>query len=149
MSTVLKTEALVIVVAFVALNCSEYFYHRYVAHGFDKTYHVAHHRGQIDKSRYPAWAGIAGLVILAMFVPAGTLQGALIGFLLEIFYFLVLHTFYHSKVTIPIKTLSRLKEEHRIHHQRPQCNFGVTTRVWDRLFKTTRRVQNVEKVIAQ
>jgi sterol desaturase/sphingolipid hydroxylase (fatty acid hydroxylase superfamily) len=131
------TEVWAIVVAFVVFNCSEYFYHRYVAHRLDKTYHAAHHRGQIDKSRYPAWVVIAGMIAVTMFVSAGTLRGLLMGFLLEVCLFIALHTSLHSEVTLPLRWYARIKQAHIIHHQRPQYNFGVTTTIWDRLFNTT------------
>lgn len=124
----LLLEALVAMEAFVTCTCIEYFYHRYVAHRFEKTYHMAHHRGQIDQSRYTAWVVIASLIPITMFVPAGILRGQMIGSLSEVCLFMAIHYLFHSNVNVPIQLYARLKQHHKTHHQNPQHNFGVTTR---------------------
>ena len=133
----LLSEALVAMGAFVTCTCLEYFYHRYVAHRFEKTYHLAHHRGQIDQSRYPVWVVIASLIFITTFVPAGILRGLLIGFLSEVCLFIAIHYLFHRNVNVPIQLYARLKQHHKTHHQNPRYNFGVTTRIWDQLFKTS------------
>jgi len=133
----LLLEALVALGAFVTCTCIEYFYHRYVAHRFDRAYHLAHHRGQIDESRYTAWLVVTSLIPITMLVPAGVLRGLMIGSLGEVCLFMTIHYLFHSNVNVPIELYARLKQHHKTHHQSPQHNFGVTTRVWDRLFKTS------------
>jgi len=132
----LLLEALVAMGAFVTFTCIEYFYHRHVAHRFDKTYHLAHHRGQIDQSRYAAWVVIASVIPITLLVPAGVLRGLMIGSLGEVCLFIAIHYLFHSNVNVPIQLYARLKQHHKAHHQNPRYNFGVTTRMWDQLFKT-------------
>ena len=133
----LLLEALVAIGAFVTCTCIEYFYHRYVVHHFVKTYHLAHHRGQIDQSRYAAWVVIASVISFTMFVPAGVLRGLVIGSLGEVCVFIAIHYLFHSNVNVPIQLYVRLKQHHKTHHQDSQHNFGVTTSMWDLLFKTS------------
>lgn len=133
----LLLEVLVAMGAFVTCTFIEYFYHRCVVHRIVKTYHLAHHRGEIDQSRYAAWMVIASVISLTMFVPAGILRGLIIGSLSEVCLFIAIHYLFHSNVNVPIQLYAHLKQHHQTHHQTPQHNFGVTTRIWDQLFKTS------------
>lgn len=123
-------------IGFVACSFLEYAYHRWIAHPIDARYHAAHHAGQIDKSRYPAWCFVAAMPLVVALLPGGVWRGLLIGSFLEICLFIGINALYHSSLTIPLRTYTNLKRRHEEHHASPQCNYGVTTAVWDKLFKT-------------
>jgi len=65
---------------------------------------------------------------------AGLQSGWLAGF---VFYSLVHHSHHHWQTKSG--WMRHLKAYHRIHHQFPDKNYGVTMRFWDWVFKTQYR----------
>ena len=64
----------------------------------------------------------------------GFLAGVLAGF---VFYGLFHHVHHHFH--FKNRQYRRLRAHHFIHHQYPDSNFGVTSRLWDHVFGTTYR----------
>jgi sterol desaturase/sphingolipid hydroxylase (fatty acid hydroxylase superfamily) len=63
---------------------------------------------------------------------SGFVAGLLGGF---VFYYCFHHIHHHFN---PKNSWYRkLRAHHKIHHQMPETNFGVTMRFWDRVFRTT------------
>jgi len=79
--------------------------------------------------------------LLVVWVVAGTifeipyLLSFLAGLTTGFFFYGVFHHVHHH-FDLPKGWNRKLRIHHKIHHQFPEVNFGVTTRVWDHVFGT-------------
>lgn len=114
----------------------EYFAHRFIAHRVPmfREAHALHHQAQRD---FIALHPVMTLALYAAFwMLFGFGAGAVsVGFSTGYVCYSVLHTAFHYAAIEPGNFLYRLKMRHVIHH-RADVNFGVTTSLWDRAFKT-------------
>jgi cyclopropane-fatty-acyl-phospholipid synthase len=118
----------------------EYALHRFLLHGIEpfRSWHLEHHR------RPRALLGIptvlsAILVLALVFLPTlvignrwvatGVTLGVIVGYL---GYAWTHHVLHHWNVYTP--WLRSRKRLHRLHHSRHDCEYGVTTSIWDRVF---------------
>ncbi len=121
---------------------TEYIFHRWIYHQEDGIYgqgHRIHHTDDQAKIAMPwfmttitvfaLWYVASELLRIPYF--SGVMSGWLAGF---VYYSLVHHSHHHWN--IPSSWFRRLKAYHRIHHQFPEYNFGVTMRFWDLVFGT-------------
>ena len=126
----------------VSWTLSEYVFHRWVYHldfGLLSHGHDRHHH---DPTGYVA---MPWFVTPILFVPIQQLVAGLFGvagastFLAGWFggfiaYSYMHHSLHHHK--LPFAWYRHLQSQHRLHHAFPETNFGVTMRVWDRVFRT-------------
>lgn len=121
---------------------TEYAFHRWVYHqpkGIFGEGHNIHHteaKALIAMPWFITTATMFGLwygISLRWGVPgfASVTAGWLIGF---VWYSLVHHSHHHW--AIRLGWVRRLKAYHRVHHQFPDRNYGVTMRFWDTVFGT-------------
>jgi len=132
----------------------EYILHRYLGHvhkgkNFFKTEHLQHH----GKFAYFAPAHkklIAAIVVFCLFLGLMSLIFPVLytfSFLLGTYSMYALyeitHFRFHSKLPVaPIFIV--LRKHHFFHHfHNPKTNFGVTSRIWDRVFGTFTSVEKV------
>ena len=127
----------------------EYFLHRYIFHFYSESnigkrlhyiIHGVHHNypKSTDKLFMPPVAGLAMsgalYLILSSFLGKLTfvfLPGLITGYLIYVF----LHYFIHT--SRPPKMFRKLWIHHHLHHHKyPERCFGVSTHIWDRIFKT-------------
>lgn len=121
---------------------TEYAFHRWVYHqpkGIFGEGHNIHHTDAksliampwfiTTATMFALWYGLSMRAGIAGF--ASTTAGWLLGF---VWYSLVHHSHHHW--VMRIGWARRMKAYHRIHHQFPEWNYGVTMRIWDTVFGT-------------
>ena len=137
--------ALTGVSGYMAWGLSEYAFHRWLyhqPHGMLADGHRIHHEDPVVLIAMPWFmipTTIFGLwylcsVMLRLPFFAAGLAGWLAG---SVWYGVVHHSHHHWAMRNP--WLRTLRVSHRIHHQFPEWDFGVTTRLWDRVFGTRYR----------
>ena len=120
---------------------TEYAFHRWIYHQPDGIFgdgHRIHHEEPLDLIAMPWFmttATMFGIWYLGVILPLPFLASCLAGWLTGfVWYSLVHHSLHHWHFRHP--WLRRLEANHRVHHQFPDTNFGVTMRYWDRVFGT-------------
>jgi len=122
-----------------AWTLAEYLMHRFAFHRLPIIYdlHKAHHDDPRAHLGSPFWIGVPclprrWLCSYLWEVEArgeGTGTGLIAGYL---WYLCLHHAIHHSRFTRS-SYLRRAKRTHSRHHYSPvECNFGVTTRLWDK-----------------
>ena len=123
---------------------AEYSVHRFVLHRiaiFSKL-HQAHHDESLELIGTPTLYSAFFLVAVA-YLPAAVLTdrytaacwfaGLLIGYV----YYVFVHYAVHHLSSGGFQFMKSLKRQHSIHHHgASESNFGVTTDLWDRVFRT-------------
>lgn len=129
----------------MAWGLTEYIFHRWVYHQPDGIFgegHNIHHTEAQELIAMPwfmttltmfaLWAFCARILNIPYF--SSILSGWLAGF---VWYSIVHHSHHHW--ILRNGWIRRLKAYHRVHHQFPGYNFGVTIRYWDVVFGTVYR----------
>lgn len=126
----------------VSWTLSEYIFHRWVYHldfGLLSHGHDQHHN---DPTGYVA---MPWFVTPILFMPIQQLLSGYYGvagastFLAGWFGGFIAYSFMHHSLhhyKLPFGWYRHLQSQHRIHHAFPETNFGVTMRLWDRVFRT-------------
>jgi sterol desaturase/sphingolipid hydroxylase (fatty acid hydroxylase superfamily) len=117
---------------FLALTLSEYIVHRFVLHAIAPVQHGIHHarpRDAIDKIFWQIWVGF---VVFYLMTGGAALAGALVAYA---WYLFVHYSVHHNPATLP----AHLLKHHLDHHRFANRNYGVTTKLWDRVFGTMLR----------
>ncbi|SOC83652.1 Fatty acid hydroxylase superfamily protein [Ensifer adhaerens] len=122
----------------------EYLLHRFLFHHFPyiKGMHERHHDAERELLGTPVWLSLLAHLLI-VFVPALLLfdlrvataisAGIMTGYL---WYVVTHHVIHHWHVSHR-GYLYRLKRRHALHHHGSEgFNFGVTTGIWDRIFRT-------------
>jgi sterol desaturase/sphingolipid hydroxylase (fatty acid hydroxylase superfamily) len=130
---------------YLAWTLTEYVFHRWVYHQangiFGAGHNIHHTEAQVliampwfmtTLTMFGLWQIFSRYLSVPYF--SSILAGWLVGF---VWYSLVHHSHHHWK--IQNGWLRRLKAYHRVHHNFPESNFGVTLRFWDVVFNTTYR----------
>lgn len=123
----------------------EYAIHRFAYHRVAglADLHGLHHDNPGAAIGVPSWLSLV-LFVLAGFVPLWPLLGApyaaavLSGLMLGYGCYIALHHAVHRWPLGPSSLLYRAKLRHLRHHREEDCNFGVTSEIWDRVFGTRR-----------
>jgi sterol desaturase/sphingolipid hydroxylase (fatty acid hydroxylase superfamily) len=114
----------------------EYATHRWISHRlmFFREAHALHHIAQRDYiALHPAATLLLYIAFWALF---GFGYGAVsVGFSVGYVFYSAAHTAFHYATIEPGHFLYGLKMRHVLHH-RANVNFGVTTSLWDRAFRT-------------
>lgn len=121
----------------------EYGLHRWLLHRVQpfRRLHEAHHAHPSELIGTPAWLSAplfaATWLALAQEMPRSAAGGAAVGLMLGYLAYSLLHDAVHHLRASPGSWLAGAKRRHARHH-RPgaSSNFGVTTGVWDRVFRT-------------
>ena len=122
----------------------EYVAHRFVLHRvvFFATLHGAHHDQPNALIGTPTVFSLAMFFCLA-FWPIAEFDGMrpaaswFAGLLAGYFLYIVVHYLVHHVSSGGFRFIKVLKRRHALHHHSEvECNFGVTTNFWDRLFGT-------------
>lgn len=125
----------------------EYTVHRFVFHGNNRfaEEHAKHH---LDEGAFigvsPVWTVAGFCTLFAIAAAVFGLQDAQMftaGTLLGYFRYIWVHDRMHHSEIAPGHGLYALKIHHVGHHRGTPGNYGVSTKVWDRVFRTlpTRR----------
>ena len=121
----------------------EYAFHRWVYHKGHTAAHVGHmvHHESPEILIAMPWFVVTAVFGGLWYVTAQWLQvhhvlslaaGILLGFVIYGAFHHLLHRFDFQP-----RWYRRLRAHHNIHHHFPQVNFGVTSRFWDQLLKTS------------
>lgn len=121
----------------------EYALHRWLFHGVSSTTHdhQQHHAKPAD------YIGLSGgytlLIFIALTVCLWLLMGdhsfaLALGFMLGYYLYISLHYCFHHRRVEPGSWLYALKVRHVRHHVGGHENFGVTSPLWDKAFRTFR-----------
>jgi len=131
-----RSTVAAVALGLVVYTFGEYAYHRWIAHGLLWRYQAVHHDGPDDRLITPPW--YAGLLCVAVVWPAlaalmnpASASGVFLGATVAHLYADLQHALCHRTAT-----RGRLRAHHGRHHDDPTVNFGLTTRLWDRLFRT-------------
>jgi sterol desaturase/sphingolipid hydroxylase (fatty acid hydroxylase superfamily) len=122
----------------------EYLLHRFAFHHFPhiKEMHLEHHHAERDLVGTPIWLSLLAHVVI-VFIPSllvfdlqiasALAAGIMAGYL----WYVSVHHIVHHWHTSHQGYLYKLKRRHALHHHTSEdCNFGVTTGIWDRVFRT-------------
>jgi sterol desaturase/sphingolipid hydroxylase (fatty acid hydroxylase superfamily) len=133
-----------IAAGFAAWGFLEYALHRWLGHGppsVGRRGHAMHHAHDTAPVAAPVFVVMAGAwaIWAALALPLGNGVAALV--VCGIYsgynhYALVHHVLHHHEALAARLGLARMGDGHRLHHQRHDVNFGVTSSLWDRIFRT-------------
>lgn len=129
---------LAMVAAGIALwSIAEYVIHRHLFHRLPvmKPAHDEHHEKPSGKTGVTSWHSALIFVTLFWLLPPSLLIGVTGGYLA----YIVLHHAYHHWTIGPASPLYAGKMRHAMHHRGDEVNFGVTTTLWDHVFRTYRQ----------
>jgi sterol desaturase/sphingolipid hydroxylase (fatty acid hydroxylase superfamily) len=115
-----------------AWTLAEYITHRFVLHAIAPLQHRIHHahpRDAVDKIFWQIWLAF-GVVYLT--TGGAVLAGALVAYA---WYLSVHYCAHHNPTILP----ASLVKHHLDHHKIASRNYGVTTKLWDRVFGTMLR----------
>ena len=115
-----------------AWTLAEYLVHRFMLHAIAPVQHGIHHahpKDAIDKIFWQIWVAF---VVVYMTMGGAVLAGGLVAYA---WYLFVHYSAHHSPALLPASLL----KHHLDHHRFANRNYGVTARVWDRVFGTMLR----------
>ena len=116
----------------VAFTLAEYLAHRFVLHAIAPAEHRIHHARPQDPVAKIFWQIWLAFVALYMTAGGAVLAGTLVAYA---WYLLVHYCAHHNPAILPASLL----KHHRNHHRFANRNYGVTTKLWDRVFGTMLR----------
>jgi sterol desaturase/sphingolipid hydroxylase (fatty acid hydroxylase superfamily) len=115
-----------------AWTLAEYITHRFVLHAIAPVQHGIHHarpQDGIDKIFWQIWLAFAVVYLIA---GGAFVAGVLVAYA---WYLHVHYCAHHHSALLPASLL----KHHRDHHRFARRNYGVTTKLWDRVFGTMLR----------
>jgi dihydroceramide fatty acyl 2-hydroxylase len=115
----------------------EYTVHRFVFHRYFRSEHWLHHKDVEEYIGIQSWkVGLtyATLGTIAVLCNAASL---FVGFAFGYFCYISMHYYMHRPHTLPAKYLKIVRINHDLHHVAGiEKNFGVTSPLWDYIFRT-------------
>jgi sterol desaturase/sphingolipid hydroxylase (fatty acid hydroxylase superfamily) len=127
----------------LAWTLLEYCFHRWVYHTGKTVLHAGHALHHEDPKMligmpwFLTTSFIMGLwYVFAYWLEVRYVAGAVVGLLSGFIFYYCFHHIHHH-FNPKNSWYRRLRAHHKIHHQMPGTNFGVTNRLWDRVFGTT------------
>jgi len=124
-----SNAALLFAAGFVAWTLAEYLVHRFVLHGLVPTQHALHHANPNMAVITVSWQIWICFALVYLTAGGAFLAGGLIAYS---WYLFVHYCAHHGHDRSPLPLL----EHHRRHHKFATRNYGVSTTLWDRVFKT-------------
>ena len=127
----------------LAWTLLEYCFHRWVYHTGKTVLHAGHALHHEDPKMligmpwFLTTSFIMGLwYVFSYWLGVRYVAGAVVGLLSGFIFYYCFHHIHHH-FNPKNSWYRRLRAHHKIHHQMPGTNFGVTNRLWDRVFGTT------------
>lgn len=145
---------LVTIAGIAAWTLTEYLMHRFLGHvhkgkNFFKTEHHQHHSKAnyfapfYKKAILAVGASAVLIALLSLLTGFAAALAFVAGFVGMYGLYEATHYRFHSKEPVA-KPFIILRKHHFYHHfHNPKMNHGVTTRIWDRVFGTFKRVEKV------
>jgi sterol desaturase/sphingolipid hydroxylase (fatty acid hydroxylase superfamily) len=120
----------------VLFSFVEYWTHRTLLHWvFWHSTHERHHRAPSEHVIFPLWHTPAIFAGFFLVMPYSIFAGFVLGYC----WFLTLHHALHHWTLRGMTWLHRYAIWHNRHHSLTDCNYGITTPVWDFAFGTHQR----------
>jgi sterol desaturase/sphingolipid hydroxylase (fatty acid hydroxylase superfamily) len=116
----------------MAWSLAEYITHRFVLHSVATIQHGNHHarpQEPIDRVFWQIWLAFT---VVYLITGGAVLAGVLAAYA---WYLSVHHCAHHNPAVLPASLL----KHHLDHHRFARRNYGVTTKIWDRIFGTMLR----------
>lgn len=147
---ILRSHPLAITASFLAgvlaWTLVEYCFHRWIYHKGETLAHAGHllHHDEPEALIGMPWFITSAVMYslwlvfgyaLALGAASSFISGWLSGF---VFYYSFHHVMHHH-FQMKNSWYRKLRAHHKVHHQIPGSNFGVTNRFWDQIFGTTYR----------
>jgi 4-hydroxysphinganine ceramide fatty acyl 2-hydroxylase len=141
------SAAIAAVLGFVAWGFLEYVLHRWILHGrhsMARQGHAQHHADPTALISTPIFVMMLLFVIiwalLRLVLSDAVAAFAVFGLYTGYNYFVIVHHWQHHRPQdlARVAYLQRLEHLHHSHHTRQIVNFGISTTMWDRLFRTYR-----------
>lgn len=157
-AVILRSNPLVLILSMgaglLSFSLAEYTFHRWVYHKGRTPAHVGHKKHHESPEALIAmpWFIVTAVMAGVWYVFAYWLQlhfvlgftaGLLAGFVCYGLFHHVHHHFHFEN-----RRYRKLRAHHFIHHQHPDSNFGVTSRLWDHVFGTMYRKEVKKKAPA-
>jgi sterol desaturase/sphingolipid hydroxylase (fatty acid hydroxylase superfamily) len=125
------------VFGFFAWGFSEYVVHRFVFHRIYRREHWLHHADVLEYIGIQGWKIFSiyfvGFLVAYFFAFLPFFAGYALGYLS----YISMHYFIHRPETTPAKWMTKLIKNHNLHHEQGiEKNFGVTSPIWDYIFRT-------------
>jgi sterol desaturase/sphingolipid hydroxylase (fatty acid hydroxylase superfamily) len=125
----------------------EYSMHRFVFHSLYRREHWTHHRDVLAYIGISGWktsSAYAGLLWLAWLTD---LTSAFAGLVVGYFCYISLHYVIHRPQHWAYRFIPGLVANHDLHHRKGiEKNFGVSSPLWDHVFRTHVRIEALSKV---
>lgn len=125
-----------------AWTLMEYVVHRWVFHWLYREEHWRHHRRPLEWIGVPPLlTGVVFAFIYMLALQFGWGNGGMLfaGFAWGYFSYMVIHYAIHHTSS---PAVNDLRETHEMHHRGVERNFGVSTNLWDHIFRTFMKPQN-------
>lgn len=122
----------------LAWTLYEYLIHRFVTHKLwvFKVVHDIHHDHQREFIGTPPVMTLTIYAVLWWFLGIGNSSAFMVGFSAGYVWYSTLHTLFHYARIEHGSWLFGLKRHHALHHAFYNVNYGVSTSLWDRVFRT-------------
>ncbi|MGA2999981.1 sterol desaturase family protein [Bradyrhizobium sp.] len=122
----------VFIAGVVVWTFAEYVFHRFVFHRLLAREHRLHHATPDDPVRKILWQIWVCFVLVYLIAGGVFLAGALVAYA----WYLFVHYFaHHGPDNLPVSLLTH----HQSHHRFASRNYGVSTTLWDHIFRTMLR----------
>jgi len=122
----------VFIAGVVVWTFAEYVFHRFVFHKLVTREHRLHHASPDDPVRKILWQIWVCFVLVYLIAGGVFLAGALVAYA---WYLFVHHFAHHGPDNLPVSLLAH----HQSHHRFASRNYGVSTTLWDHIFRTMLR----------
>jgi len=116
----------------VVWTFAEYVFHRFVFHKLMPKEHGLHHANPDEPVRKILWQIWVCFALVYLIAGGVFLAGALVAYA---WYLFVHHCAHHGPGGLPVSLL----EHHQSHHRFASRNYGVSTTLWDHIFRTMSR----------
>jgi sterol desaturase/sphingolipid hydroxylase (fatty acid hydroxylase superfamily) len=124
----------------------EYCFHRWVYHKGDTLAHNGHllHHDDPEALIGMPWFLTSTIMyslwlVFGYWLALGAASTFVAGWLFGFFFYYTFHHLMHHQFLLKSSWYRKLRAHHKIHHQIPESNFGVTNRMWDKVFGTSYR----------
>lgn len=125
-------------IGFLLWTFVEYWVHRGVLHRW--FWHGTHERHHLEPEEFVEniwWYTPALFVVLWFVFPPSLWAGFAAGYV----WFLTMHHRLHHVRLWPGSRLYSRAKWHGLHHKYANCNYGITTSVWDVVFRTSEKIR--------
>lgn len=132
---------LLICFGFIFGTFIEYWLHR-ALHKFFPVYHQQHHDDPKDYSVGGSWQAHLSYIALGAVVISFFSLWMALGFLIWYGIYVCVHYYCHHLPAIKATWVDPFQDNHIVHHNENDFNYGVTSPVWDLAFMTYKKGAN-------